>query len=99
MNHRRLEGPLLRALTTFDPLFLLALAKDVSSTNIKLCIKIPSLQYPPPIGEGGIGIVRLSGKDALLIAQRLFPNNFEVLYSEFNSAQLILSILTCNIDK
>jgi tRNA U34 5-carboxymethylaminomethyl modifying GTPase MnmE/TrmE len=57
------------------------------------------LQYPPPIGEGGIGIVRLSGKDALLIAQRLFPNNFEVLYSEFNSAQLILSILTCNIDK
>jgi tRNA modification GTPase len=39
-----------------------------------------------PIGEGGIGIVRLSGKDALLIAQRLFPNNFEVLCSEFNSA-------------
>jgi tRNA modification GTPase len=26
-----------------------------------------------PIGEGGIGIVRLSGKDALPIAQRLFP--------------------------
>ena len=52
-----------------------------------------------PIGEGGIGIVRLSGKDALLIAQRLFPNNFEVLCSEFNSAQLILSILTCTIDK
>jgi len=25
-----------------------------------------------PIGEGGIGIVRLSGKDALAIAQRLF---------------------------
>jgi tRNA modification GTPase len=25
-----------------------------------------------PIGEGGIGIVRLSEKDALLIAQRLF---------------------------
>ena len=25
-----------------------------------------------PLGEGGIGIVRLSGKDALLIAQRLF---------------------------
>jgi tRNA modification GTPase len=39
-----------------------------------------------PIGEGGIGIVRLSGKDALPIAQRLFPNNFEVLCSEFNSA-------------
>lgn len=26
-----------------------------------------------PLGEGGIGIVRLSGKDALSIAQRLFP--------------------------
>jgi tRNA modification GTPase len=26
-----------------------------------------------PLGEGGIGIVRLSGKDALPIAQRLFP--------------------------
>ena len=26
-----------------------------------------------PIGEGGIGIVRLSGKDALPIARRLFP--------------------------
>jgi hypothetical protein len=27
---------------------LLALAKEVFSTNIKLCIKIPSLQYPRP---------------------------------------------------
>jgi len=29
-----------------------------------------------PIGEGGIGIVRLSGKDALKIADRIFlPKN------------------------
>ena len=28
-----------------------------------------------PVGEGGIGIVRLSGKDALEIADRIFENN------------------------
>jgi tRNA modification GTPase len=32
-----------------------------------------------PIGEGGIGIVRLSGKDALTIAQRLFSQKLRGL--------------------
>ena len=30
-----------------------------------------------PIGEGGIGIVRLSGREALAIARRLFPKRLE----------------------
>jgi len=30
-----------------------------------------------PIGEGGIGIVRLSGREALSIARRLFPKRLE----------------------
>jgi tRNA modification GTPase len=32
-----------------------------------------------PLGEGGIGIVRLSGKDALLIARRLFSKQLRGL--------------------
>ena len=32
---------------------------------------ITAIATPP--GEGGIGVIRLSGKDALVIALRLFP--------------------------
>jgi tRNA modification GTPase len=32
-----------------------------------------------PLGEGGIGIVRLSGKDALLIARRLLSKQLRGL--------------------
>jgi len=32
---------------------------------------IAAISTPP--GEGGIGIVRLSGRDALAIAEKLFP--------------------------
>ena len=41
-----------------------------------------------PLGEGGIGIVRVSGRDSLSIASKLFISPKNKLLSEIRSFQL-----------
>jgi len=40
-----------------------------------------------PLGEGKIGIVRLSGRDALAIAEKLFPRRLSNLSGRIDLAQ------------
>ena len=32
-----------------------------------------------PLGEGGVGIIRISGKDALLMAQKVYTGSYSYL--------------------
>ncbi len=47
-----------------------------------------------PLGEGGIGIVRLSGKDSIILAEKIFKSPFNKRLSEAKSHTLTLGFVT-----